>query len=124
MLMTSVAIHSTSPRDLQFFLDSFSVASSQCGIIISLDKSRIISCCPHLALPDFTIGRFVSPLCSQYRYLGAPVKLSPVLPAIWQVNSIISDLLARLQRRFKPLQWLTNFAFFFYGKAYSACRHT
>ncbi|MPC54159.1 hypothetical protein E2C01_048067 [Portunus trituberculatus] len=42
--------------------------------------------------------------------LGAPVKLSPVLPARRQVHPVISDLLARLQRRLKPLQWLTNYS--------------
>ena len=103
-----ICIHSTSPIDLQLLLDSLSVASSQCGIIVSPEKSRIFSCRPQQTLPDFTIGRFVIPLCSQYRYLGAPVKITPALAARRQVHPIISDLLARLQRRLKPLQWLTN----------------
>ena len=103
-----ICIHSTSPRDLQLLLDSLSVASSQCGIIVSPEKSRIFSCRPHHTLPDFTIGRFVIPLCLQYSYLGAPVKISPALAARGQLHPIIRDLLARLQRRLKPLQWLTN----------------
>ncbi len=104
----AICIHSTSPRDLQLLLDSLSVASSQCDIIVSPEKSRIFSCRPHQTLPDFIIGKFVIPLCLQYRYLGVPVKISPVLAARRQVHPIVSDLLARLQRRLTPLQWISN----------------
>ena len=76
--------------------------------MVSPDKSRIFSCRPPQALPDFTIGGTVIPLCSQYRYLGAPVKIPTVLPARRQLHPFVSDLLDRLQRRLTPLQWLTN----------------
>ncbi|KAK3893261.1 hypothetical protein Pcinc_002945 [Petrolisthes cinctipes] len=102
-----ICVHSTSPRDLQRFLDSFSVASSHCGIVISPDKSRIFTCCLPQAGPIFTIGGTVIPTCSQYRYLGAPV-IWLVDPARPQDHPIVQDLLGRLQRRLTPLQWLTN----------------
>ncbi len=103
-----ICVHSTSPRNLQLFLASFSVSSSNCGIIVSPDKSRIFSCRPPAALPDFTVGGTLIPLCTQYCYLGAPVKISTVFPAGRQAHPLIRDLLDRLQRRLQPLQWLTN----------------
>ncbi|MPC38260.1 hypothetical protein E2C01_031767 [Portunus trituberculatus] len=51
----------------------FSGASATCGLIVSPHKSRIFSCRPPAILPDFTVGGTVIPLCSQYRYLGAPM---------------------------------------------------
>ena len=103
-----LCIHSTSPRDLQLFLTSFSLASSNCGLIVSPDKSRIFSCRPPATLPAFTVGGNVIPLCTQYRYLGAPVKIPAVLPARRQTHPIVQDLLDRLHSRLRPLQWLTN----------------
>ncbi|KAK3893650.1 hypothetical protein Pcinc_002563 [Petrolisthes cinctipes] len=102
-----ICVHSTSPRDLLRFLDSFSV-SSHCGIIVSRDKSRIFTCCLPQARPVFTIGGTVIPMCSQYRYLDAPVNIWPIVPARPQDHPIVKDLLGRLQRRLMPLQWLTN----------------
>ncbi|KAK3893344.1 hypothetical protein Pcinc_002898 [Petrolisthes cinctipes] len=102
-----ICVHSTSPRDLQRFLDS-SVSSSHCGIIVSPDKSRIFTCRLPQARPVFTIGGTVIPMCSQYRYLGAPVNIWPIVPARPQDHPIVQDLLGRLQRRLTPLQWLSN----------------
>ncbi|MPC18494.1 hypothetical protein E2C01_011379 [Portunus trituberculatus] len=61
-----------------------------------------------LHLPDFTIGGTVIPLCTQYHYLGAPVKISPARPAGRQAHPLVRDLLDRLQSRLTPLRWLTN----------------
>ncbi|KAK3889118.1 hypothetical protein Pcinc_006860 [Petrolisthes cinctipes] len=90
------------------FLDSFSVASSHCGIIVSPDKSRIFTCRLPQARPVFTIGGTVIPMCSQYCYQGAPVNIWPIVPARPQDHPIVQDLLGRLQRRLTPLQWLSN----------------
>ncbi len=39
---------------------------------------------------------------------GDPVRISLVLPARRQAHPIVRDLLDRLQRRLRPLQWLTH----------------
>ncbi len=75
---------------------------------VSPDKSKIFSCRPPATLPDYTVGGTVISLCTQYCYLGAPVKISPVFHAGRQAHPLIRDLLDRLQRRLQPLQWLTN----------------
>ncbi|MPC45608.1 hypothetical protein E2C01_039313 [Portunus trituberculatus] len=62
---------------------------------VFLHKNRIFSCRPPSTLPDLTVGGTVIPLSSQYRYLGAPVRISAALPV-------------PRQRRLHPLQWLTN----------------
>ena len=103
-----LCVHSSSPAHLQLFLHSFSQTSATCGLVVSPQKSRIFSCRPPATLPEFTLGDSVVPLCSQYCYLGAPVRISPVLPARRQPHPIVRDLLNRLQRRLRPLQWLTN----------------
>ena len=103
-----LCVHSTSPGHLQLFLASFSQASASCGLLVSPEKSRIFSCRPPATLPEFTVGGSVIPLCSQYCYLGAPVRISSALPARRQPHPVIRDLLDRLQRRLRPLQWLTN----------------
>ncbi|MPC48412.1 hypothetical protein E2C01_042184 [Portunus trituberculatus] len=83
--------------------------SATCGLIVSSHKSRIFSCRPPATLPDFTVGGgTIIPLCLQYRYLGAPVRISAALPARCQSHPIVLDLLERLQRRLRPLQWVTN----------------
>ncbi|XP_076043611.1 uncharacterized protein LOC143026727 [Oratosquilla oratoria] len=59
-------------------------------------------------LPEFTVGNTIVPLCSQYLYLGAPVRITSSIPARQRVHPIVQDLLTRLQRRLTPLRWLTN----------------
>ena len=103
-----ICIHSSSPDDLQRLLHSFYMSASSCGLIISAEKSRIFSPRPARNLPQFTVGNSVIPLCTQYLYLGAPVRISPSLPARQRVHPIVQDLLARLHRRLTPLKWLTN----------------
>lgn len=103
-----LCVHSSSPAHLQLFLNSFSRTSATCGLVVSPQKSRIFSCRPPATLPEFTLGDSVVPLCSQYCYLGAPVLISPALPARRQPHPIVRDLLDRLQRRLRPLRWLTN----------------
>ena len=105
-----ICIHSSSPDDMQRFLHSFYAAASSCGLIISSDKSRTFSPRPARTLPEFTVGNNVIPLCTQYLYLGAPVRITPSIPARQRVHPIVQDLLARLQRRLTPLKWLTNYA--------------
>ncbi|XP_045106666.1 uncharacterized protein LOC123501726 [Portunus trituberculatus] len=105
-----ICIHSNSPDDMQRFLQSFYVSASSCGLIISPEKSRTFSPRPARNLPEFTVGNNVIPLCTQYLYLGAPVRITPAIPARQRVHPIVQDLLARLQRRLAPLKWLTNYA--------------
>ncbi|XP_068207780.1 uncharacterized protein, partial [Palaemon carinicauda] len=105
-----ICIHSTSPDHLQRFLSSFYESASSCGLIISPGKSRIFSPRPARNLPEFTVGNNVVPLCTQYIYLGAPVRITPSIPARQRVHPIVQDLLARLQRRLTPLKWLTNYS--------------
>lgn len=102
-----ICIHSSSPHRLQQFLHAFSVSASNCGLIISTDKSRIYTTRNPRLLPDFTIGDNVIPLCRQYLYLGAPVCLPRTVRA-QRVHPIIQDLLDRLHRRLAPLKWLVN----------------
>ena len=54
------------------------------------------------------LGGSVIFLCSQYRYIGAPVRIPAAPPARRQPHPIVRDLLDRLQCRLRPLQWLTN----------------
>ncbi|XP_066974195.1 uncharacterized protein [Macrobrachium rosenbergii] len=105
-----ICIHSGSPEHLQNFLSSFYEAASSCGLIISPEKSRIFSPRPVRYLPEFTVGNNVVPLCTQYLYLGAPVQITPSIPARQRVHPIVQDLLARLQRRLTPLKWLINYS--------------
>ena len=105
-----ICIHSTSPDDLQRLLHAFYLSASSCGLVISPAKSRIFSTRPACSLPNFTTGRDVVPLCTQYLYLGAPVKILPTIPARQRVHPLIQDLLTRLQRRLTPLRWLTSSA--------------
>ncbi|XP_050709605.1 uncharacterized protein LOC126994322 [Eriocheir sinensis] len=110
MLCRRHCIHSSSPEDLQRYLHSFYVSASSCGPIISPDKSRIFSPRPARTLPDFAVGNTIIPLCTQYLYLGAPVRITPSIPARQRVHPLVQDLLARLQRRLAPLRWLTSYA--------------
>jgi len=103
-----ICIHSTSPQDLQTLLHSFYASSTACGLIISPEKSRIFSFRNLRALPEFTVGRNVIPHCTQYLYLGAPVRITPAIPARQRVHPIVKDLLDRLQQRFIPIKWLAN----------------
>ncbi|XP_068245269.1 uncharacterized protein [Palaemon carinicauda] len=105
-----ICIHSTSPEHLQCFLSSFYDSASSCGLIISPGKNRIFSPKPARNLPEFTVGNDIVPLCTQYIYLGVPVRITPSIPARERVHPIVQDLLARLQRRLTPLKWLTNYS--------------
>lgn len=103
-----VCIHSASPQDLQAYLHAFSTSAAACGLIISTDKSRIFSTRNPRTLPVFTMGGNVLPLCTQYTYLGAPVRVTPAIPARQRIHPIVQDLLNRLERRFTPVKWLAN----------------
>jgi len=103
-----ICVHSNSPADLQHFLLSFYESSSSCGLILSQEKSRIFSPRNPRTLPVFSAGNSVIPLCTQYSYLGAPVRVTPAIPARQRVHPLVSGLLHRLQQRFTPFKWLTN----------------
>jgi len=70
-------------------------------------KSRIFSFRNLRALPEFTVSRNVIPHCTQYLYLGAPVRITPAIPARQRVHPIVKDL-DRLQQRFIPIKWFAN----------------
>lgn len=104
-----ICIHSCSPADLQLFLDAFHNAASSCGLVISTEKSRIFTLRQPRSLPEFRLGDGTVPLCTQYLYLGAPVRITRSTPARQRTHHpIIQDLLTRLERRLTPLRWLTN----------------
>ncbi len=99
-----VSIHSASPQDLH----AFATSSAACGLIISPDKSRIFSTRNPRTLPVFTMGGNVIPRCTQYTYLGAPVRVTPAIPIRQHIHPIVQDLLHRLERHFIPVKWLAN----------------
>ncbi|XP_076035376.1 uncharacterized protein LOC143021653 [Oratosquilla oratoria] len=103
-----ICIHTDSPQNLQVLLHSFYDSSAACGLIISPDKSRIFSTRNPRTLPVFTVGGNVVPHCTQYTYLGAPVRVTPTIPARQRIHPIVTDLLDRLERRFIPVKWLAN----------------
>ena len=103
-----ICIHSDSPHDLQRFLSGFYESSLSCGLIISPEKSRIFSSRNLRALPAYTMGGTVIPHCTQYTYLGAPVRVTPAIPARQRIHPIVRDLLARLEPRFTPVKWLAT----------------
>ncbi|XP_063858328.1 uncharacterized protein LOC135099751 [Scylla paramamosain] len=103
-----ICIHAHTPAVLQHFLHSFSISSSLCGLIISPEKSRIFTLRNPRSLPAFTVGHSVIPVCTQYVYLGAPVRILSSTPARQRVHPVVRDLLTRLQLRLTPLQWLLN----------------
>ena len=103
-----ICIHSTSPHDLQRFLHDFYVASISCGLLISPEKSRVLSSRNLRALPAFTLGGTVIPHCTQYTYLGAPVRVTPAIPARQRIHPIVKDLIGRLEPRFAPIKWLAT----------------
>ncbi|XP_064104978.1 uncharacterized protein LOC135214534 [Macrobrachium nipponense] len=106
----NICIHSGSPDHLQPFLSCFYKSASSCGLIISPEKSRIFSPKSARYLPEFTMGNDVIPLCMQHLYLGAPLRITPSIPARQWVHPMAQDLLARLQRRLTPVKWLTNYS--------------
>ena len=103
-----ICIHSTSPHDLQLFLDDFYMSATACGLVISPEKSRIFSSRNLRALPAFTMGGNVIPHCTQYTYLGAPVRITPAIPARQRIHPIVKNLLDRLEPRFTPIKWLAT----------------
>lgn len=103
-----ICIHAHTPEILQHFLHSFYVSSSSCGLIISPEKSRIFTLRNPRTLPAFTVGNSAIPVCTQYVYLGAPVRIPSTTPTRQRVHPIVHDLLTRLQQRLTPLRWLLN----------------
>lgn len=103
-----ICIHSNSSQDLQRFLYAFYTSSTSCGFVISPEKSRIFSTRNPQTLPAFTMGGSVVPHCTQYIYLGAPVRITPAMPARQRIHPIVKDLLDRLEKRFIPIKWLAN----------------
>ena len=103
-----ICIHSSSPPALQRFLHDFHLSSVSCGLIISPEKSRIFSSRNLRALPPLTVDGTVIPHCTQYTYLGAPVRVTPPIPARHRVHPIVKDLLDRLEPRFTPIKWLAT----------------
>ncbi|XP_076045837.1 uncharacterized protein LOC143028082 [Oratosquilla oratoria] len=90
-----IYIHSRSPQEMQHFLHLFLLSSSSCEIVISPEKSRNLSFRPSSTLPDFTIGNTIVPLYTQYLDLGAPIRITPAIPARQRVHLIVQDLLTR-----------------------------
>ncbi|MPC49120.1 hypothetical protein E2C01_042913 [Portunus trituberculatus] len=89
--------------------DKLSPRLYACGLILSPHKSRIFSPKGPGTLPAvFIAGHSVIPPCTQYLYLGAPVHITPGIPARQRVHPIIQDLLHRLNQRFVPFKWLVN----------------
>ncbi|KAK7012881.1 hypothetical protein SK128_016650, partial [Halocaridina rubra] len=103
-----ICIHTTSTHDLQHMLHDFYVSATSCGLIISPEKSRIFTSRNCRALPAFAMGGNVIPHCTQYTYLGAPVRITPAIPARQRIHPFVKSLLDRLEPRFAPVKWLAN----------------
>ena len=103
-----ICIHAPTPEVLQQFLQPFYVSTSSCGLLISPTKSRIFTLRNPRTLPAFTVGNNPIPVCKQYVYLGAPVRILPASLTRQRVHPIVHDLLARLHLRLAPLKWLLN----------------
>lgn len=101
-----ICIHADTPQVLQRFLHSFCASSSLCGLIISSEKSRIFTLRNLRTLPAFTVGNSAIPVCTQYVYLGAPVRIYSATPVRQRVNPIVPDHLTHLQLLLAPLKWL------------------
>ncbi|XP_076030944.1 uncharacterized protein LOC143019134 [Oratosquilla oratoria] len=103
-----ICIHSTSPHDLQRMLRDFNMAATSFGLLFSPEKSRIFTSRNARALPAFTMGGHDIPHCTQYTYLGAPVRITPATPARQRIHPLVKSLLDRLEPRFAPIKWLAN----------------
>ncbi|XP_066980707.1 uncharacterized protein [Macrobrachium rosenbergii] len=103
-----VCIHSTTPRDLQRVLQEFYRSCTSCGLILSPEKSRIFSARNLRDLPVFIMGGNIIPHCTQYTYLGAPVRITPAIPARQRIHPMVKNLLDRLEPRFTPIKWLAS----------------
>ena len=79
-----------------------------CGLIISPEKSRIFSSHNLRAMPAFTIGGNIIPHCTHNTYLGAPVRITPAIPARQRIHPIVKNLLDCLQSRFASVKWLAT----------------
>ncbi|ROT73586.1 RNA-directed DNA polymerase [Penaeus vannamei] len=88
-----ICVHSNSPEDLQHFLHSFYESSSSCGLVISPEKSRIFTPQNLRRLSEFSVGPSIIPFCTQYIYLGSPVRVLPTTPARQRVHPIVQKLL-------------------------------
>ncbi|KAK7067457.1 hypothetical protein SK128_005660, partial [Halocaridina rubra] len=66
------------------------------------------ACKKQLALPAFAMGGNVIPHCTQYTYLGAPVRITPAIPACQRIHPFVKSLLDRLEPHFAPVKWLAN----------------
>lgn len=99
-----ICIIAHSPARLQELLNDFAHSALRCGLLISTDKTRIQinSSLPH---PSFRINNHVIPECRQYMYLG--VSTNTVAHASTMAG-YVTDLVARLRQRLKPLQYLTG----------------
>ena len=71
-------------------------------------KSRIFTLCNLRTLPAFTVGNSAISVCTQYVYLGAPVRIPSATPVRQRVHPIVHDLLTRMQQRLTPLKWFLN----------------
>lgn len=98
-----ICILARSPTRLQSLLNDFAMSARQCGLIISTEKTRILlknASRPHA---PFYIDNHIITECRQYMYLG--VNISGQASAS---NNLVTDLVARLQRRLRPLKLLTG----------------
>ncbi|XP_076054492.1 uncharacterized protein LOC143033183 [Oratosquilla oratoria] len=103
-----ICIHSISPHDLQRMLHNFNMAATSCGLLFSPEKSRIFTSRSARALSAFTMGGHDIPHCTQYTYLGAPVRITPATPARRRIHPLVKSLLDRLEPLFAPIKWLAN----------------
>ncbi|MPC28548.1 hypothetical protein E2C01_021757 [Portunus trituberculatus] len=59
-------------------------------------------------LPAFPVGNSVIPVCTQYVYLGVPVRILSSTPARQRDHPVVHDLLTQLQLCLASLRWLLN----------------
>ena len=84
---------------LQALLDVFARRTVECGLIISVDKTRVLNPRPAHPLPlDYNINSMPLELCSSYKYLGICVNDA----------NFVSNLRDKLMQRIKPLRTLVG----------------
>ena len=92
-----ICLKSKSESRMQTLLDAFATKATECGLVISTDKTKALN--PRtIPLPNYTIDGGNLDLCHQYKYLGVYVN-DP---------EFILNLKKRLQERLKPLKVLVG----------------
>lgn len=93
-----ICIVANSQTRLQALLDSFAAKSIECGLVISITKSRVLHPKEKTHVPiAFKVNNQNIETCGQHKYLGVGIN-----------SDIVNDLHRRLKERLKPSRTLTG----------------